>query len=75
MVNLHTYVFRMQFFDCLPFYLFQKLLERDQKLNEVEIASKQMADQSEEFSTLTHKLMIRQKEKAEWSWPFTSKKQ
>ncbi|UJR25564.1 hypothetical protein I4U23_006909 [Adineta vaga] len=51
-----------------------KLLERGQKLNEVELASKQMADRAEEFSSLTNKVMLKQKEKAEWSWPFTSKK-
>jgi hypothetical protein len=33
-----------------------------------------MADRAEEFSSLTHKVMLQQKEKAEWSWPFTSKK-
>jgi len=49
------------------------LLERGQKLSEVEIASKQMADRAEEFSSLTHKVMLKQKEKAEW-WPFASKK-
>jgi syntaxin-binding protein 5 len=51
-----------------------KLIERGQKLNTIEIASKQMADRAEEFSTLSHKVMLKQKEKAEWSWPFTSKK-
>ncbi|CAF1945267.1 unnamed protein product [Rotaria magnacalcarata] len=51
-----------------------KLIERGQRLNEVEIASKQMTDRAEEFSSLTHKVMLKQKEKAEWSWPFTSKK-
>ncbi|CAF1230907.1 unnamed protein product [Adineta steineri] len=50
-----------------------KLLERGQKLGEVEIASKQMTDRAEEFASLTNKLMLQQKEKAEW-WPFTSKK-
>jgi hypothetical protein len=33
-----------------------------------------MADRAEEFSSLSHKVMLKQKEKAEWSWPFTSKK-
>jgi hypothetical protein len=32
-----------------------------------------MADRAEEFSTLSHKVMLKQKEKAEWSWPFTKK--
>ncbi|CAF0733285.1 unnamed protein product [Adineta steineri] len=52
-----------------------KLLERGQKLNEIDIASKEMADRAEEFSSLSRKVMLKQKEKAEWSWPFTSKKQ
>ncbi|CAF3672239.1 unnamed protein product [Rotaria sordida] len=51
-----------------------KLLERGQKLNEIDLASKQMAERAEEFASLTHKVMLKQKEKAEWSWPFTSKK-
>jgi len=51
-----------------------KLIERGQKLNEVEIASKQMSDRAEEFSLFTHRVMLKQKEKAEWGWPFTSKK-
>ncbi|CAF0752875.1 unnamed protein product [Adineta steineri] len=51
-----------------------KLLERGQKLNEIDIASKEMADRAEEFSSLSRKVMLKQKEKAEWSWPFTSKK-
>ena len=55
------------------FFFYQKLLERGQKLNDIELASKQMADRAEEFSSLTHKVMLKQKEKAEW-WPFTSKK-
>ncbi|UJR23337.1 hypothetical protein I4U23_026351 [Adineta vaga] len=50
-----------------------KLLERGQKLGEVETASKQMSERAEEFASLTHKVMLKQKEKAEW-WPFTSKK-
>ena len=37
------------------------------------MASKQMSDRAEEFATLTHKVMLKQKEKAEW-WPFASKK-
>jgi hypothetical protein len=49
------------------------LLERGQKLSEVEIASKQMADRSEQFSSLAHQLAEQQKKKAEW-WSFTSKK-
>jgi hypothetical protein len=32
-----------------------------------------MSDRAEEFSSSAHKLMLKQKEKAEW-WPFTSKK-
>jgi hypothetical protein len=49
-------------------------LERGEKLSEVEMASKVMSDRAEEFATLTHKVMLKQKEKAEWSWPFQSKK-
>ena len=33
-----------------------------------------MTERAEEFATLSHKLMLKQKEKADWSWPFTSKK-
>jgi len=51
-----------------------KLVERGQKLGEVEVAAKQMSERAEEFATSAHKLMLKQKEKAEWSWPFTSKK-
>ncbi|CAF1035478.1 unnamed protein product [Rotaria sp. Silwood1] len=50
-----------------------KLIERGQKLSEVEMASKQLSESAEEFATLSHKIMLKQKEKAEW-WPFTSKK-
>ncbi|CAF3849723.1 unnamed protein product [Rotaria magnacalcarata] len=50
-----------------------KLIERGQKLGEVELASKQMSDHAEEFASLSHKVMLKQKEKAEW-WSFTSKK-
>jgi hypothetical protein len=32
-----------------------------------------MSESAEQFATLTHKVMLKQKEKAEW-WPFTSKK-
>ena len=38
------------------------------------MASKQMADRAEDFARLAHNAMLKQKEKAEWSWPFTSKK-
>ena len=55
-------------------FSFKQLIERGQKLGEVEMASKQMADRAEDFARLAHNAMIRQKEKAEWSWPFTSKK-
>jgi hypothetical protein len=51
-----------------------KLVERGQKLSEVEIASKKMSEGAEEFSNSAHKLMLKQKEKAEWPWPFPSKK-
>jgi hypothetical protein len=50
-----------------------KLLERGQKLGDLDLASKQMTDRAEEFASLSHKVMLKQKEKAEW-WPFTSKK-
>ncbi|CAM4968137.1 unnamed protein product [Rotaria socialis] len=50
-----------------------KLIERDQKLGEVEIASKQMSERAEEFASLPHKVMLKQKEKAEWQ-SFGSKK-
>ncbi|CAF4274334.1 unnamed protein product [Rotaria socialis] len=50
-----------------------KLIERGQKLGEVEIASKQMSDRAEELASLTHKVLLKQKEKAEW-WSFSSKK-
>jgi hypothetical protein len=32
-----------------------------------------MSERAEEFASLTHKLMVKQKDKAEW-WPFNSKK-
>ena len=51
----------------------QKLIERGQKLGDVEIASKQMSERAEEFASLTHKVMLKHKEKAE-RWSFTSKK-
>ncbi|CAF3620024.1 unnamed protein product [Rotaria socialis] len=50
-----------------------KLIERGQKLGEVEIASKQMSDRAEELASLAHKVLLKQKEKAEW-WSFSSKK-
>ncbi|CAF4065954.1 unnamed protein product [Rotaria sp. Silwood2] len=50
-----------------------KLIERGQKLSEVEMASKQMSERAEEFATLSHKVMLKEKEKAE-RWSFTSKK-
>ncbi|CAF3572963.1 unnamed protein product [Rotaria sordida] len=50
-----------------------KLIERGQKLSEVETASKQMNEHAEQFAALSHKVMLKQKEKAEW-WPFASKK-
>ena len=52
----------------------QKLIERGQKLSEVELASKQMSDTAEEFASLTHKLMVKNREKAERGWLFPSKK-
>ncbi len=58
----------------IQFRIFQKLVERGQKLSEVEIASKKMSEGAEEFSNSAHKLMLKQKEKAEWPWPFPSKK-
>jgi hypothetical protein len=33
-----------------------------------------MSQTAEEFASLSHKVMLKQREKAEWSWPFTSKK-
>lgn len=33
-----------------------------------------MTERAEEFASLSHKVMLKQKEKAEWSWPFNSKK-
>jgi len=32
-----------------------------------------MSQTAEEFASLSHKVMLKQREKAEW-WPFTSKK-
>jgi hypothetical protein len=50
-------------------------MERGEKLNEVEVASKQMADGAEQLSLISHKVMLKQKEKAERSWLFALKKQ
>lgn len=65
---------------CRRIYLYisienflQKLLERGQKLGELEQTAQKMTDEAQEFASLSHKIMLKQKEKAEW-WPWTSKK-